>query len=271
MCWCIGYFLPNTESEADRLNMQHHIFALSFSDRLSLAPLSESDLDGKHVLDIGTGTGIWAVDFAKQYPNCHVTGFDISPCNPTSPPPNTTFLTHNAESTPWPFTQKFHYIHGRAMMSCFDSAALVIQEAYQNLEPGGWLELQDVVAPWTDVDGSLSNSALLHFHTLTISAAAQIGRDVCQVITYPSLLAAAGFSSVTEMHYQWPIGPWAMDPRLKRVGEMFREDLDVTVEPIAERLYKGVLGMGDSEVGEIVRAARRDAWDVKRVRGYMPG
>lgn len=35
-------------------------------------------------------------------------------------------------------------------MSCFNDAGKVIREAYEKLEPGGWLELQDVIAPWTD-------------------------------------------------------------------------------------------------------------------------
>jgi predicted RNA methylase len=43
--------------------MQHQIFAISFSNKLSLAPISAEKLEGEHVLDIGTGTGIWAVDF----------------------------------------------------------------------------------------------------------------------------------------------------------------------------------------------------------------
>ena len=45
--------------------------------RLGLAPLME-DFSG-HVLDIATGTGIWAIDFADEFPDSEVIGTDISP------------------------------------------------------------------------------------------------------------------------------------------------------------------------------------------------
>lgn len=40
--------------------MFHHIFKLALGGRLFLAPISEGPL---RVLDIGTGTGIWAIEF----------------------------------------------------------------------------------------------------------------------------------------------------------------------------------------------------------------
>lgn len=43
-------------------------------------------------------------------------------------------------------------------MSCFNDAGKVIKEAWNHLEPGGWLELQDVVAPWVDSSSSLLSS-----------------------------------------------------------------------------------------------------------------
>lgn len=31
----------------------------------------------KQILDVGTGTGIWAIDMADQHPNAKVTGIDL--------------------------------------------------------------------------------------------------------------------------------------------------------------------------------------------------
>jgi hypothetical protein len=43
--------------------MQHELFKLALGGRLNLAPL----VNPRSALDIGTGTGIWAVDFGKLF------------------------------------------------------------------------------------------------------------------------------------------------------------------------------------------------------------
>jgi hypothetical protein len=44
-----------------------------------------------HILVVGTGTEIWAIDFADEHPEAHVIGIDLSPIQPLSVPPNVTF------------------------------------------------------------------------------------------------------------------------------------------------------------------------------------
>lgn len=58
-----GYKFPNDEQEQDRLDMFHHIFKLALGGKLFLAPIQrEGPL---RILDIGTGTGIWAIEMGK--------------------------------------------------------------------------------------------------------------------------------------------------------------------------------------------------------------
>ena len=52
------YPLPEDEGEQDRLDLQHEMFLRTFNQKLFLSPLRE---DVRHVLDIGTGTGIWVM------------------------------------------------------------------------------------------------------------------------------------------------------------------------------------------------------------------
>jgi hypothetical protein len=44
------------------IDLQHHLFLLTLDGKLNLAPVCQPQL----VLDIGTGTGIWVIDFGKQ-------------------------------------------------------------------------------------------------------------------------------------------------------------------------------------------------------------
>ena len=53
--------MPNDEQEQDRLDLFHHIFGLFLDGKLYEAPLDKP----QRVLDLGTGTGIWAVEFAE--------------------------------------------------------------------------------------------------------------------------------------------------------------------------------------------------------------
>lgn len=46
---------------------------------LHLAPLFKP----KNILDIGTGTGIWAIQMAEQYPESTIWGTDLSPIQPS--------------------------------------------------------------------------------------------------------------------------------------------------------------------------------------------
>ncbi|KAL2070090.1 hypothetical protein VTL71DRAFT_14770 [Oculimacula yallundae] len=262
-----AYLLPNHQSEQARLNLQHEIFLLTFNNKLALAPIEASKI--KHALDIGTGSGIWPVEFSEQHPDAQVLGFDISPCAPPIIPPNCTFEVHDAESE-WQFPQKFDYIHGRALMSCFASPLGVIQSAFNALEPGGYLEIQDCVAPWTSVDDTLLGTKLIRFHAKSIAAAASLGRDITQAFKNKAFFEQAGFVDVKEVHYQWPLGTWAKGEKQKIVGEMFREDMESILGLLAERLLVVGEKMEKEVVDEMLRAVRKDFRD-GRIHAYMPG
>jgi ubiquinone/menaquinone biosynthesis C-methylase UbiE len=48
--------------EADRLDLMHEMTLVIMNRKLFIAPLGDSP---QRVLDLGTGTGIWAIDFGK--------------------------------------------------------------------------------------------------------------------------------------------------------------------------------------------------------------
>jgi ubiquinone/menaquinone biosynthesis C-methylase UbiE len=43
-------------------NLEHHLFSLTFDRKLFTAPIPKEQ-QIRHVLDVGTGTGSWAIDF----------------------------------------------------------------------------------------------------------------------------------------------------------------------------------------------------------------
>ena len=131
------YNLPNDEREMDRLNLQHHLCKLTLGGELHRAPLRP---DIQHALDIGTGTGIWAIDFAEQYLACQVTGTDLSPIQPTAVPTNCQFYVEDFEND-WGWgEQKFDYVHTRMLVAAAKDWPKLFRQAYHALKPGGWVE-----------------------------------------------------------------------------------------------------------------------------------
>jgi hypothetical protein len=58
------YLFPNDDREQDREDLKHAMFLKLFNKTLHFAPVPAF---GANVLDLGTGTGIWAVDCAYEH------------------------------------------------------------------------------------------------------------------------------------------------------------------------------------------------------------
>lgn len=78
-------------------------------ERLNIAPIGEP----KTALDIGTGTGIWAKNFARLHEATKVIGTDLSLIqHQHAMPHNLTFEREDSEEM-WVFDFPFEYIHWR--------------------------------------------------------------------------------------------------------------------------------------------------------------
>lgn len=133
------------------------MITLLFDGKLVLAPLAQAP---KRVLDVATGTGIWALEFggslsfgarnhtltekwiARSNPASLVIGTDLSKIQPNPNVPNCIFEKDDCEE-PWHWGEKFDYIHIRLIVTCISNPQKLIQEAFSHLNPGGWLEIQD--------------------------------------------------------------------------------------------------------------------------------
>ena len=136
------YQYPNDETENDRLDLQHHLFSLTFDGKLFTAPIPKEKRLHR-VLDIGTGTGIWAIDFADTYPETKVLGVDLSPIQPSFVPPNLTFQIDDVEE-PWTFSQQFDFIYSRMMIGSVADFPRLYRQCFDNLSNGGWIETLDI-------------------------------------------------------------------------------------------------------------------------------
>lgn len=194
-----AYIMPNDEPEQQRLDILHHIFRMILGGPLHCCPLTEEGPPTR-VLDLGTGTGIWAIDFADEYPSSIVIGIDLSPIQPTWVPPNCKFYVDDMESRwPYPREEHFDYIHGRGLCGSLADWKKLFRQAFENLKPGGWFEMQEFLTQVQSDDGTLElTQHLCQWLDELNEASERLGKPLRTAHLIKPWMEEAGFVDVEE-------------------------------------------------------------------------
>ncbi|KAJ5291068.1 hypothetical protein N7478_000319 [Penicillium angulare] len=251
------YVLPNDDLEQDRQDLLHHVRSLVLNGALFRAPV---DKNLQRALDVGTGTGIWAIDFADNYPGTEVVGTDLSPIQPSWVPPNLRFLVDDAES-PWLFKrdQPFDFIHMRDLGGSIADWTQLLQQANAHLKPGGWIELQEFEVTLKSDDDSMRLAPTLcqfigHLH----EASAKFHRPMNIAEGHRQRLVEAGFEDVRDEMYKVPCSTWPKDPTQKQIGKFNLASLLMAVESYSLALFTRVLGWTNLETQVFLTGVRKD-------------
>ncbi|ETN46187.1 uncharacterized protein HMPREF1541_00371 [Cyphellophora europaea CBS 101466] len=239
------YGLPIDEQEQDRNDLQHCKFGLILGDRLHLAPIAE---EPANILDLGTGSGIWAIDMADKHPTANVIGVDVAAVQPRWVPPNCSFEIDDVESD-WLFRpDTFDFIHGREFLLAIRDWDRLISQSFHHLKPGGYLELSSSFPePGSDDDTIPANSAWVQFTETFFEIGEKIGASGHAPKRWKAKLEAHGFEDVQEFIFKIPSSPWPRDRRLKHIGALEVANLDKGAEALLIRGMTGVLGRPKEE------------------------
>ncbi|OIW29299.1 S-adenosyl-L-methionine-dependent methyltransferase [Coniochaeta ligniaria NRRL 30616] len=264
------YNLPNDESERERLDLQHHLFLLTLEGKLGLAPPNDQDAKVNRVLDVGTGTGIWAMDYGDEHPDAEeVIGVDLSPIQPSFVPSNVFFQVDDVEE-PWTYSKPFDYIHSRMMTSSLANWEEYFRNCYDNLAPGGWLELQEGDLFASSDDGTLKpEHALAKCLDYLHQASVKFGREYQDIKRFKGMMAAVGFVDIVEKTYKWPTHSWPKDKKHKDLGLWTYQNFGGGLESFCMAAYTRGLGWTKEEVLVFCAAVRRDMRD-RNIHAYWP-
>ncbi|KAH7487012.1 hypothetical protein FOMA001_g5046 [Fusarium oxysporum f. sp. matthiolae] len=269
------YWAANDEKQSELLDINHHCLTLGIGGKTHLAPLDTEKIT--KALDIGTGTGIWALDFADEYPNVEVIGTDVSPIQPSWVPPNLQFEIEDCTQE-WTFApNSADYIHIRWLIGSIPDWYKFFREAYKTCKPGGWVESFEPSGIITSDDDTVKeSSALGQWGKLFIEGAKKLGVSftVYEEELQRKAMEAAGFVDIQQFEYkvnklylQWtmtdnirlqtPIGGWPKDPGLKELGQFGK--LAFLADPEGFVLFvANTIGWTESEIHVFLAHARRE-------------
>ncbi|KAH8429749.1 class I SAM-dependent methyltransferase [Aspergillus melleus] len=215
----------------------------------------------QRVLDIGTGTGTWAIDMADSFPEAVVIGTDLSPIQPSWVPPNCVFEIDDFELE-WNFSQSFDYIHARAIEGCVHDFPRLFQQAYDSLSPGGWFEIVDFTAGiFSDDESTEKSPHLLEWRDRLIEASRMFGKPLGVSGQYSEWMVQTGFTNVRQEIIQVPFGPWAKNTTLKRLGIYHQANMLEALEAYSLALCTRYLGWSVEQVQLLLIGVRNELKD----------
>jgi len=259
------YWGPNDDKQNDQLDIGHHTLQLLFDGKLFHAPIGSNP---QKVLDIGTGTGIWAIDFADQFPSATIIGTDLSPIQPTWVPPNCKFEVDDCTSE-WTFGKdSFDFIHVNGLYGSIRDWPALYKQIYKHLKPGGWYEQSEVSVTWRSDDGSIPEGhPFQRWSDIFVEAGEKIGKTFRILDLQKQYIIDAGFENVTEEKHKLPVGPWSSDPKLKEAGRWHLLECYEGIEGWAMAMLTRVMGWTLPEVQAFLGEVRKAFKDPK-VHGY---
>lgn len=242
------YQLPKDFEEDQRLDLQHHALFHALGNHY-LAPISKNV---RTILDVGTGTGIWAGEMARLFPNALVAGLDLSAASFRPPALENCYLGEGNVLTGLPFPAGFFsYTHQRLLSAGITALKWpgVVRELVRVTRPGGWLEMVEIDNQLKDAGPATAKAGAFLDEVVT-----SLGFDWNQIRHLGDLLSAEGLQEVEMQTIPIPLGDWA-----GRIGQMMKIDLLAATNAMRGR-YCAQAGISGSEFDQMIKAMG-DEWE----------
>ncbi|WP_052889240.1 class I SAM-dependent methyltransferase [Thermogemmatispora carboxidivorans] len=244
------YLLPKDLGEVNRLDFQHYVLR-SLMRGNYLAPIKQP----RRILDVGCGTGQWAIELAQEFPEAAVVGLDVEQTKvSSSPPANYRFVKGDVlEGLPFD-SNWFDFVHQRFLLAAVPLAAWpgVVQELARVTAPGGWIELVEFsihVSNFVPAGPATERFLELAGQLTALRGLDSEGEVMRSLDRY---LEEAGLLQVKSQRIQVPLGDWG-----GRLGSLLsldaRETWKAISVPIAARFQ-----LAEQEVRSLIERAGQE-------------
>jgi SAM-dependent methyltransferase len=190
------------------MNLHYLAIQIVFQGKLFLAPID----DPRSILDVGTGTGIWAINVADRYLSARVVGTDLSPIQPKYVPPNVEFELYDMDDD-WNMDDRYDLIHTRNYYYSVRSWSKFYAQAFRSLKSGGWVENQEFDLDFRSDDKTVDKDGptvrwcqLMNEGFVKTETSGRLNPDEMK-----QQMEAIGFINCQIVPKKLPIGPWPRD------------------------------------------------------------
>ncbi|KAI1003186.1 hypothetical protein K3495_g5018 [Podosphaera aphanis] len=218
---------------------------------------------GPLILDLGTGTGIWAIEIADKVYGLRgeVCGVDLAWTQPAQIPINIEFLQRDVD-LPWYDLAEnvWDFVHIRMLNGGVTDWPSVYRRALRLLKRGqGWIEHLEIdLTPRCD-DGSFpSNSALNYWTRVVLEATEQAGQRLSYNEETRLLLNQTGFEDIQEHIVKIPLNPWPTDQNMKEVGRWYNLGFSRGLQAMALAPLTRMKDWRIEQVNQLCDAARKE-------------
>jgi SAM-dependent methyltransferase len=253
-----SYLHPNDETEQDRLDIAHKMIEVCMEGKLHNAPVKNP----QRILDLGTGTGIWAIEMGDIFPQADILGNDLSPIQPRWVPPNVRFEVDDIEAD-WTYSQKFDFIHCRCLYGAIRDWPRLVRQIYENTKPGCYAEFVDIDIQWRSPDDTLKGTASELANNEFLKGMYSIGLEPNPGRFLESWVRDQGFEDVHVKRMIVPFGTWPADKRLKEAGAWNHLQTTEGLESFFLAIFTRMLGYSKIEVDTLCARVRKELNDPK--------
>ncbi|KAG2418584.1 hypothetical protein HFD88_001685 [Aspergillus terreus] len=256
------YMLPCDEEEQDRLDFLHTVFMAALSPPgLIHVPHPPNG----RFLDLGCGTGLWAIEVAKAYPKAFVVGADISAIQPGLHPSNCLFVTPFDFELPWLLGEhEWDVINLRMGCGSVVNWPMLYQRIFSHLRIGGWFQQLEINFEPCYSSQSPEETPLKLWYELLKMATEQSKRNIEHSATQTQkLLREAGFSEISHEQVMLPLNQWS--PNIcRRVSRRYKTAFFDGIEPLCLAPFSRVFGWSHVKIQPLITAAKREVLDQDR-------